>query len=97
MTDNRLKHKNTDSPALGGQIVPLNINLNFPFDIWLTYHPDAARIPRVRKMIDWLIEAFDSRQYPWFRDEYIHPSELMNKYSGGPLANMFAGFRGSGA
>jgi len=86
----------TYAAALGGQIVPIDIDLHFPFDIWLTYHPDVSRIPRVRKMIDWLIEAFDARKFPWFRDEFIHPNELTRHYQGEPLTNMFAGFLGAG-
>lgn len=86
----------TYAAALGGQIVPVDIDLRFPFDIWLTYHPDVSRIPRVRRLIDWLIEAFDSRRFPWFRDEFIHPNELLRNYQGEPLCNMFSGFIGAG-
>ena len=38
--------------VMGPKMVPLDIGAIFPFDIWLTYHPDAARVPRVRRMID---------------------------------------------
>ena len=31
--------------ALGGKIIPLEIELNRPFDIWLSYHPGSGRIP----------------------------------------------------
>ena len=85
----------TYAAALGGQIVPVDIDLRFPFDIWLTYHPDVSHIPRVRKLIDWLISSFDPKRFPWFRDEFIHPSELLRQYHGEPLANMFAGFQAS--
>jgi hypothetical protein len=27
-------------------------------------------------MIDWLVEVFNSTKYPWFKDEFVHPSEL---------------------
>ena len=47
-----------------------------PFDIWLSYHPDAGRIPRVRKMIDWIVESFSAAHFPWFSDTFIHPNEL---------------------
>jgi hypothetical protein len=42
-------------------------------------------------LIDWAIQAFSPQKYPWFRDEFIHPSELKNVYSGEPLAAMFPG------
>ena len=54
----------TYAHAIGGRVVPIDIDpdLRFTFDIWLTYHPDADRIPRVRRMIDWLIDAFDPQR-----------------------------------
>src|ERR1043165_347440 len=33
--------------AIAARIVPVDVGLTFSFDIWLTYHPDAVRIPRV--------------------------------------------------
>ena len=86
----------TYAAALGGRVVPIDIDLRFPFDIWLTYHPDVSQIPRVRKLIDWLVDAFDARRFPWFRDEFIHPNELAKSYQGDPLVNLFAGFLSAG-
>jgi DNA-binding transcriptional LysR family regulator len=78
--------------AIGGRMVPIELDLHFEFDIWLTYHPDAARIPRVRRMIDWIIDSFDPRKFPWFRDEFIHPDDLPKEYRGTPIVNLFEGF-----
>ncbi len=77
--------------AVGAPIVPLKLCLHRPVDIWMTYHAGAARIPRVRRLIDWLIEAFSPRQFPWFRDEFIPPAALVGEYRGAPLRNPFAG------
>lgn len=79
-------------PAVAGPLIPLDIDINFSVDIWLAYHPDAKRIPRVRQLIDWTIQAFDGRKYPWFRDEFVHPDDLQKSYKGEPLVNLFAGF-----
>ena len=78
--------------VLGGKIVPLDIELRQPFDIWLSYHPCSSRIPRVRHMIDWLVEAFNPARFPWFKDEFIHPSELKAVYSDESLTHLFRGF-----
>jgi DNA-binding transcriptional LysR family regulator len=81
--------------AIGGRMVPIDVageDFRLPFDIWLTYHPDAGRIPRVRKMIDWIIDSFDPRKFPWFRDEFIHPDDLPKEYGGAPMVNLFEGF-----
>src|SRR5271165_1870842 len=56
--------------ALGGKMIPLDVGLRWWFDIWLSYHLTSGRISRVRRMIDWLIEAFNPAKYPWFRDEF---------------------------
>ena len=78
--------------ALGGKIVPLQVELRRPCDIWLSYHPGSGRIPRVRHMIDWLIEAFNPGKYPWFKDEFIHPSEFEALYKYESLTHLFGGF-----
>jgi DNA-binding transcriptional LysR family regulator len=82
--------------ALGGKIIPLEIELRRPYDIWLSYHPGSGRIPRVRHMIDWLVEAFNPAKFPWFNDEFIHPSEFKAVYKGEALTHLFGGFSTEG-
>jgi DNA-binding transcriptional LysR family regulator len=77
---------------LGAPIVPLDLGIHETADIWLTYHPDVKEIPRVRRLIDWLIQSFAPQKYPWFRDEFVHPNEFAKAYHGEPLFNMFANF-----
>jgi DNA-binding transcriptional LysR family regulator len=79
-------------PALGDPLIPLDLGVKFELDIWLAYHPDAKKIPRVRQLIEWTIQSFDGRKYPWFRDEFVHPNDLQKSYKGEPLVNLFAGF-----
>jgi DNA-binding transcriptional LysR family regulator len=81
---------------LGGKIIPLDIELRRPFDIWLSYHPGSGRIPRVRRMIDWLVEAFNPAKFPWFKDEFVHPSEFKAVYKGESLTHLFGGFSTEG-
>jgi DNA-binding transcriptional LysR family regulator len=77
--------------ALGGKIIPLEIELRRSHDIWLSYHPGSGRIPRVRHMIDWLVEAFNPAKFPWFSDEFIHPREFKALYKGETLTHLFGG------
>jgi DNA-binding transcriptional LysR family regulator len=77
--------------AIGANLVPLEIELRQPLDIWLSYHPSSGRIPRVRHMIDWLIEAFNPAKFPWFKDEFVHPSEFKAVYMGKPLTHPLGG------
>lgn len=85
----------TYAHAIGAPVVPLDIGLYRPVDIWLAYHPDAGRIPRVRRMLDWVIDAFDPNKFPWFQDEFIHPKDLPRVVEGEAVVNMFAGFGGN--
>jgi len=78
----------TYAQALGANLVPLDFGVTEPLDIWPTYHPDARRIARVRATIDWVVQSFDPRKFPWFRDEFIHPDESLQHYKGEPLATM---------
>jgi DNA-binding transcriptional LysR family regulator len=87
----------TYAQAIGAQLVPLDLGIHETVDIWLTYHPDARRIARVSRMIDWVIKSFSPKEFPWFRNEFIHPDELEKFYRGEPLVNMFAGFMGGTA
>jgi DNA-binding transcriptional LysR family regulator len=70
---------------IGSPIVPLDLDVHEHIDIWLTYHPDAKSIPRVSRLIDWVIQSFSPEKYPWFRDEFIHPEKLLNLYPGDRL------------
>lgn len=74
--------------AVGEPLVPIDMNLHFPFDVWLVCGADATRIPRVQRTIDWLIQSFDPRRFPWFRDNFIHPRELLSEYNGPPIPRL---------
>ena len=86
----------TYSCALGGKIIPPEVELRRPYHIWLSYHPGCGRIPRVRHMIDWLVEAFNPVKFPWFKNEFIHPSEFKSVYKGETLTHLFGGFSTEG-
>lgn len=44
--------------------------------LYLVHHRDALQTARVKVVADWLKSLFDSRKYPWFRDEFVHPDEF---------------------
>lgn len=76
--------------ALDSALVPLDVGIRTSFDIWLSYHPAANGIARVRNMLDWLIDSFSWRNFPWFSDEFIHPLQFP-PLDPGSLAHFFAG------
>jgi DNA-binding transcriptional LysR family regulator len=67
----------TFAVALGAPVVPIDIGGRYHLDVLLTYHADARKTPRRALAIDWLKSIFDPKTYPWFRDEFIHPNELI--------------------
>jgi DNA-binding transcriptional LysR family regulator len=87
----------TYAGAIGARVIPIEIDndLRLSFDIWLTYHADASRIPRVRKTIDWIVESFDAKKFPWFGDEFLHPNDMPRDYRGASLVSLFEGFAGT--
>jgi DNA-binding transcriptional LysR family regulator len=82
----------TYAQAVGANLVPLNFDVVEKHDIWLAYHPDAKRIARIRRTIEWLVQCYDPRRFPWFRDEFVHPDRFSQTYKGGPLASALPDF-----
>jgi len=62
--------------CLGSSLVPVDVKYRTHHDLWLVYHPDAGRLKRVQQLIEWLVEIFSPRRYPWFGDRFIHPDDL---------------------
>lgn len=82
----------TYAHGIGSNLVPLDITSDEKADIWLVYHPDAKRVSRIQRTIEWLVQCYDPRRYPWFRDEFIHPNRFCELYKGGPLAGALEDF-----
>lgn len=83
----------TYAHAITGNLVPIDLPCVVAQDIWLTYHPDGNKIRRVRRLIDWTIDAFAPRMFPWFRDDFIHPKDLPDSIMGQPIASWFEGMK----
>jgi DNA-binding transcriptional LysR family regulator len=44
--------------------------------LWVCHHRDIAKSARVARVMDWLQDVFDPSEQPWYRAEFIHPSEF---------------------
>jgi DNA-binding transcriptional LysR family regulator len=44
--------------------------------LWLTHHRDAMKSTRVARVATWLTALFDAREKPWFRPDFVHPTEF---------------------
>jgi len=78
----------TYASTFGGKIIPLEVELRQPHDIWLSYHPGNGRIARIRH---WLVDTFNPAKFRWFKHEFIHPSEFKGVYKGETLTQLFGG------
>jgi hypothetical protein len=48
----------------------------FPIQIWSVVHKAAQNAARVERVSRWLKSIFDTKQNPWFRDEYVPPAKF---------------------
>jgi hypothetical protein len=52
-----------------------------PITLTMTYHRDVERIPRIGAVINWLEMVFDQTTQPWFRKEYVAPTDFFKNQS----------------
>jgi DNA-binding transcriptional LysR family regulator len=60
-------------------IAPELVMLDLPItshQLWMVRHRDIGKSARIRRFEDWLRQTFDPRTQPWYRAEFIHPSEF---------------------
>ena len=67
----------TSAIALGAKLVPIDLGINYHMDLWLTYHKEFRNSDRHKLVIDWLRIIFDPKLHACFRDEFIHPLDLV--------------------
>ncbi len=48
----------------------------FPIQIWSVVHKAAQNAARVERVSRWLKSIFDTKQNPWFREEYVPPAKF---------------------
>jgi DNA-binding transcriptional LysR family regulator len=64
--------------AIGAKLHPIDLPIRYALDIWLCFHEQARSIGRISATIDWLLGLFDSKQYPWFRRDFVPPKRFAN-------------------
>ncbi len=70
----------TYASVLANRLVPVDIGeARYRLEIWLTYHPDLRGSARHMTVVEWLRRVFDSRRFPCFSEEFIHPSDLVTR------------------
>lgn len=82
----------TYAGALGAPVVPVDIGIHHSMDIWMTYHPSARRTRRIALVADWMRKIFNPDVFPWFRDEFLHPSRFADALPAESAENVGKGF-----
>jgi DNA-binding transcriptional LysR family regulator len=73
----------SSSIALGAPLVAVDMDgFSHHADLWLTYHKEFRNSDRHKIVIDWIKKIFDPKTYPCFRDEFIHPNDLVPLMTG---------------
>ena len=67
----------TATVALGASLIPVDMGVSHHTDLWITYHREFRNSDRHKIVVDWLKKIFDPKVYPCFRDEFIHPNDLI--------------------
>ena len=66
--------------TIAPELVMLDVEPFSHMTVFLRHRPMVERHRRVKLVKDWLGEVFDSKEQPWFRNEFIHPDEF-GRYS----------------
>ncbi len=71
-------------------LVPLQLPALAPIQFWLTYTERVRRNPAGMATIEWLLSIFNESDYPWFRPEFIHPDQSVERMKSAASAVPFA-------
>jgi DNA-binding transcriptional LysR family regulator len=82
----------TYAPALGAKLVPVDMDVRYRLEIWMTYHADLRQSRRHMVVVEWMRRIFDAKRFLCFSSEFIHPYELVQRMSESALANSVAGY-----
>ena len=73
----------SSSIALGAPLIAVDMDgFSHHADLWLTYHKEFRNSDRHKIVIDWIRKIFDPKAYPCFRDEFVHPNDLIPLMTG---------------
>ncbi|HTI67274.1 MAG TPA: LysR family transcriptional regulator [Caulobacteraceae bacterium] len=59
------------------ELVMLDLPPLARLELRMCVHRDVAGAARIRRVTGWLREVFDQTTKPWFRPEFVHPSEFL--------------------
>lgn len=63
--------------TMAPELVQIDPTTAIPIKLWLIVHRESRNAQRVARTAEWIKSIFDTRTNPWFRDEFIPPSEFL--------------------
>ena len=81
----------TYARAITRSVVPIDMELKLRRDLWLAYPLDAKKSKAMTTVLAWLRDSFDSRLYPWFSDDFVHPDNFEHHFGDSNVIRLFAG------
>lgn len=81
----------TYARAITRSVVPVDMELKLRRDLWLAYPLEAKKSKAMTTVLAWLRDSFDSRLYPWFSDDFVHPDDFERDFDDGNVVRLFAG------
>ncbi len=66
----------TYAAAISNEVVPLDLPVLLRFELWMSFNRSAKNSIPVRHAINWLEDCFNASKFPWFSDEFSHPSHF---------------------
>src|SRR5262249_43420878 len=66
----------TSIVAMHPELEMLDLGEIAAIELWMYFHRDVAKSARIKRVRDWLRTVFDQKTMPWYRPEFIPPSEF---------------------
>jgi DNA-binding transcriptional LysR family regulator len=64
--------------ASAPELVIVGGESSVPIRLWMIVRKEAKDAARVLRVVEWLRSMFDTKTNPWFRDEFVPPTEFAN-------------------
>lgn len=78
--------------AITTQLIPVCREFGFSREIFLVSDTKKKQPSHVKTVVKWIEKSFDSKKYPWFAEELIHPDEFEKDLNDGNIIDMFNRF-----
>jgi DNA-binding transcriptional LysR family regulator len=75
--------------SISRRVCPLSLPIQLKFELWASYGHPARQSEPVRTAMQWLRESFDSKSYPWFGDQFVHPDDFAEPFDDSQVVPIF--------